>query len=519
MTPAPNAPAPPIDWRGFASTLLILTVVGWAAAGTPFRGDQALYTEYAKRMSGGAVLYRDLWEVTNPGVFWFYQLAGTCFGFTEDGVHLFEWLYWVAFVLAVSAATKRAYALPRWPLAPAVVVGGVYYLTSCSDPSHLTKAEGLVAFPLFLSAWLACLAVERPRPSIGLLVAAGTAGGLAALFKFAFAACVVAGWLPAVVIAARRGGMFRMLALAVGFAVPLAAATVYFHARGALGDTFRELFVTPRGILRHADLAGFDRLAISVRWFGEVDSCVLALALAGTFVTLARRVDPLVVSLGLVVAAAVPVILVQRWSWWTYHFLLLTVPVSVLAAYTWPVLVRAAGERLGRRPTRTERVGAFVVSLALFLPVFGHGGYAYLRLVEHRFGVTATDRQAARAGTGRAYAEAIRETDWLRDPAVRPGPIFVASDPLFHTLSGRPMATAIHGWSLELLTPELWQRLLDELRAARPVYVYVDSGSYRYAQLVGERCPALCDWLAAEYREARRTPTGVWYERLVPSAN
>ncbi len=100
----------------------------------------------------GAVLYRDVWDVTNPGVFWFYQSAGTCFGFGEDGIHLFEWLYWVAFVQGVAFAVKRAHALPRWPLAPAVLVGGLYYLTSCSDPSHLTKAEGLVAFPLFLTA-------------------------------------------------------------------------------------------------------------------------------------------------------------------------------------------------------------------------------------------------------------------------------------------------------------------------------------------------------------------------------
>lgn len=514
MTRGPSIP--PIDWRGIAFTLLILAVAGWAAAGTPFRGDQALYTDYAQRMNGGAVLYRDLWEVTNPGVFWFYQLAGTCFGFTEDGIHLFEWLYWVAFVQAVSVAVKRAHGLSKWPLAPAVLVGGVYYLTSCSDPSHLTKAEGLVAFPLFLSAWLACLAVERPRQTIGLLLVAGVAGGLAALFKFAFVACVIAGWLPAAVIAVRRGVPLRPLALAVGFAVPLAASVVYFHAHDALGDACRELFVTPSAILRYADLAGFDRLATSIRWFGEVDSGVLALALAGTFVTLARRVDPLVASLGLVAAAAVPVILVQRWSWWTYHFLLLTVPVSVLAAYTWPALVRAARERLGRVLTRMERAAAVVVCLALFLPVLGHGGYAYLRLVEHRLGVTVTDRQAARVGTGRAYAEAIRETEWLRDPAVKPGPIFVASDPLFHTLSGRPMATNIHGWSLELLTPELWQRLLGELRAARPVYVYVDSGSYRYEHLITERSPEFREWLTAEYREARRTSTGVWYERLSP---
>ena len=166
-----------LAWPGLLLSLLLLAAAGWAAAGTPFRGDQALFTEYAKRMHAGAVLYRDLWEVTNPGVFWFYQLAGTAFGFTEDGVHLGEWLWWVGFVLVVGFAVKRAHGLSKWPLAPAVLVGGIYFLTSCSDPSHLTKAEGLAAFPLFLTAWLACMAVEKPRPNGWLLLAAGAAGG------------------------------------------------------------------------------------------------------------------------------------------------------------------------------------------------------------------------------------------------------------------------------------------------------------------------------------------------------
>ncbi|MFO0936037.1 MAG: hypothetical protein U0798_05905 [Gemmataceae bacterium] len=506
----------PFDWRGFAFSIFILAVAGWAATGTPFRGDQALYTKYAERMNGGEVLYRDLWEVTNPGVFWFYQLAGICFGFNEDGVHLFEWLYWVAFVQLVSFATRRAHSLSRWPLAPSFLIGGVYYLTSCSDPSQLTKAEGLVAFPLFLSAWLANMAIERSRPHRGLLLAAGMAGGLAVLFKFAFAAIVLAGWLPVLVIATRRGMPFRLLPLVAGFLVPLAVAFAYLHAHGASDSAFRELFITPRTILQYAELAGFDRLANSIRWFCEVSSCVLAFALAGTFIHLGRRIDPMVLSIGLMVLAAVPVILVQRWSWWTYHFLLLTVPISVLAAYTWPALNQVSLERLGTPATRTTRVLIFSVISTLFLPVFGHGGYAYLRLVKHRFGVTARDRQAARISAGRAYSEAIQETDWFGNPNVRPGPIFVAGDPLFHTFSERPMANAIHGWSLELLTPTLWQRLLDELRATRPVYVYVDTNSYHYERLIDERFPQFRDWLRAEYREVRRTSNGVWYERLSP---
>lgn len=509
----PSALAPArFDWPRFLLSLLALAAAGWAAAGTPFRGDQALFVEYAKRLADGAVLYRDLWDVANPGVFWFYQLAGTCFGFTEDGVHLFEWLYWVAFVMTLSVAVRRAHGLPRWPLAPAVFVGGVYYLTSCSDPSHLTKTEGLVAFPLFLAGWLACRAVGLSRANGWLLLAAGVAGGVAVLFKFAFAPCVVAVWLPPAVVAVRRKEWLKVVALPLGLLLMLAVAAGHFVANGATEPAVRALFVTPRQVLAAAEPAGFDRLASSVRWFAEVYSPVLAVALAGTFVALARRGDPFVVSIGLTAVAAVPVVLVQRWSWWSYHFLLIAVPAAVLAAYTWPALVRAAEGRLSRPFTRTERWAAGVVGLTLFLPAVGHGTNAHLRLLAHRGGITPEDRAAARAAAGRAYAEATAETAWLQSPEARPGPIFVAGDPLFHTLSGRPMCTAIHGWSLELLTPELWDELATQLKAARPVYIFVAADPHHYDRLTNARGPAVRGWLTAGYLERRRSPLGVWYE-------
>ena len=497
---------------GLLLSLLALLAGGWVAAGTPFHGDQALFLDYAERMSGGAVLYRDLWDVTNPGVFWFYRLAGTLFGFGEDGVHLLEWLWWAGFVLAVGFAAKRAHALPHWPVAPAVLVGGVYFLTSASDPSHLTRAEGLAAFPLFLSAWLACVAVEGPRPRGWVLALAGAAGGVAALFKLAFAACVLAGWLPAVLLTARRQ-WWKLPALPLGVAAPLALAAGHFACNAALPDALRCLFVTPREVLAVAALAGFDRLARSARWCAEVYSPVLAVAFAGAFAALARRVDPPVIALGLVVFAAGPVVLVQRWSWWSYHFLLVGVPAAVLAAYCWPVLVRAVADRLGRAFTVPEKLAGGVVGLTLFLPALGHGGHAAVRLAGHGWGLTAESRAAARLAAGGAYEQAAEETAWLRGPDAPPGAMFVAGDPLFHTLSGRPAATRIHGWSLELLTPDLWAELVAELKAARPAAVFVDAGVQHYDRLIDAKCPDLRAWLTAEYAEARRSEAGVWYVR------
>lgn len=495
-------------WR----PVLVMAVVGWAAAGTPIRGDHALFALYGRAMGDGAVLYRDLWEVTNPGVLWFYQLAGTLFGFDEDGLHLFEWLYWLAFVLSVSAAVKSAHGLTRWPLAPAVLVGGVFYLSSSAETAHLTKAEGLVAFPLFLAAWLAVRAEDtRFRPAAhGLWLLAGACGGVAVLFKFAFAACLLAAWMPSVRRLVKEFDLQSLISLAGGFSFVLGGAMAYFIANDAVPQLRDCLFVTPREVLAHAELAGFDKLAMSVRWFVEVYSPVLAVAIAGTFVTLNRQTDRLVVSVGLMAAAAVPVILVQRWSWWTSHFLLLAIPVSVLAAYTWPVLWAAVSARLTTTPGRREKWAATAVGLALFLPVLGQGGYVYLRLLNHGFGLTAVDRAAARMSFGRAYLEAKREADWL---ATRPpGPAFVAGDPLISWMANRPQPGRFHGWSLELFPPRLWDELLAEWKAAPPPLIFLDTHAHRYEAILTAKAPAARAWLLANYHETRRSATGVWYQ-------
>lgn len=500
----------PFDWRGLLLSTFVLALAGWAAAGTPFRGDQALFAENARRLQDGAALYRDVWDVANPNVFWFYQLAGTCFGFNEDGIHLFEWLYWVVFVQVVSFAVKRAHALNRWPLSPSFLIGGVYYLTSCSEPSHLTKVEGLVAFPLFLSAWLVSVAIETNRLNLWMLFLAGLAAGAVLLFKFAFVACVLAAWVPGTVIAFSRRQWWKLLALPCGLLFVLGLATVHFVIMGVTEEASRTFFVIPREMLKVAKLAGFDRLAHSIRWLAETHSPVFALAVFGTIAALCRRFDPLVISLVLILVAAVPVVLIQRWSWWSYHMLLIGVPLSVLASVTWPVTIREVTIRLNRPFTVREKWVVSFVGLALFLPVLGHGANAYLRLASHHFGITTNDRAAARVQSGLASAVAATETEWLHQESARPGPIFVAGDPLFHILSGRRMCTAIHGWSLELITPELWQDLFDQLRVARPIYVFIDKG---YAELIEQQLPELRLWLASDYSECRNSVHGTWYER------
>ena len=102
-------------------------------------GDQALFAVYARELTRGAVLYRDLFDLKPPGIFLFYAAGGLLFGFTEVGIHLFELLYWLAFS-AFAIVALRPYFRTHWaaPLVPVFTVV-VYYLRA--DTLDLTEVE------------------------------------------------------------------------------------------------------------------------------------------------------------------------------------------------------------------------------------------------------------------------------------------------------------------------------------------------------------------------------------------
>ena len=63
-----------------------VVIAGLVNLAYPFAGDQALFTLGGRALAEGAVLYRDFWELKQPGILYFYFLAGQMFGFTEKPV-------------------------------------------------------------------------------------------------------------------------------------------------------------------------------------------------------------------------------------------------------------------------------------------------------------------------------------------------------------------------------------------------------------------------------------------------
>ena len=74
---------------------------------TPFDGDQALFLYFAQAIDHGEKLYVDVWDMKQPGVFWFYWLGGKIFGSSELGVKLLELGWFLAFALCLILCLRR----------------------------------------------------------------------------------------------------------------------------------------------------------------------------------------------------------------------------------------------------------------------------------------------------------------------------------------------------------------------------------------------------------------------------
>src|SRR5438477_2964269 len=182
-------------------TVGITALLGVMHLPCPFGGDQTLFVLYALKLSQGADLYRDVWDVKQPGIFSFYLLAGKLFGFSEVGVHTLELLYMTGFSVALIFTCKRYFRTP-WvaSLVPLLSVG-FYYAFAGSN--HLTKLEPLVGFPIFLLLYWACEASSNDKHVRGLFFLSGLMGGVVLLFKLVLLPIPLASWLAALVFAAR----------------------------------------------------------------------------------------------------------------------------------------------------------------------------------------------------------------------------------------------------------------------------------------------------------------------------
>jgi hypothetical protein len=483
-----------------AASLLIVAVVGVSGLTRPFGGDQGLFVFMAERMNHGAVLYRDIWDAKQPGIYFFYLGAGRLFGFNEIGIHTAELLVMLAFALVLQRTLpdlipdrRLAAVSPLFVVLPFFVVGSSW---------DLTLLEPMLSFPLYVAMWASIRSRsaddERPWQLI-----AGLCAGLVAMFKIIYFPIPMVFLLLSL---RRRRLAANLITWAAGVAAVWTPLIAWIMAHDLSSYVFSTWVDYPKSA-RELGAQPVSLLVSTTKSFGRSMAGVGVLAIAA-LVAWRTRLDRFHAMLVAWLGLGTAMILSQ--FWWRYLFWLLLVPIGLLAleGFAWLADYRRT------QPRRVAAVGALVVILLIygFVPEAGR----FKRVVEHPVGVfrdgpTQVEYQALQQsdyGHLQAWLAPISGTDAL------PGPIIVFGNPVVQWASGRLQSGSIPGFNTVMLSDYYWQIFIREMRADPPTYVYfgfVRNGDMR--QLVRDRAPQVDALLNSQYCPLTSVEGATWLVR------
>ncbi len=220
----------------------------------PFSGDQALFTIGAQALSRGAVLYRDFWDLKQPGIYWFYHVAGALFGYNEMGIHVAELVWFTALAVIISVSMRSRFQIAWMSDLCAVFTVGVYF--SVCATWHLTQLEGLAALPLFLSLLLVFPAEGRVSSTrffiFGMLAAS------VALFKLMLLAIPLT--FVVIAIAFRKRLLQNVFIALLGVLTVMTPVVIYFGVQHQLPLICKTYFVYPPRIVSQLPMSGMSVL-------------------------------------------------------------------------------------------------------------------------------------------------------------------------------------------------------------------------------------------------------------------
>jgi len=493
--------------------IALVILIGLVHLPYPFHGDQALFTVGASKISRGALLYRDFWDLKQPGIFGFYLLAGTLFGFSEVGIHAFELFYMVVFSVVLLITLKSYFKSPAIASLVPLLTVGMYY--GVSRDWHLTQVEGLVGFPMFLSLWFASQYSRRKGRGALQVFLSGFMGGLVLLFKFLFFPILISFWLTMLIDAVAQkheqllGALIRIsVPVILGLLFPLAIMIGYFAWFDILNLLNHTFFEYPARAV--AELPGhhIGFIKEGFLWWLSGFTPLTAFAFVWAYASLNKRIELLTANFGLWLVLGLCVIFLQRHSWWEYHYLLLFVPLGVLAAKGLDVLWERIKETNPSLSYGKNRMAVVLGVALLFSPILVSLVSKSLSVARAGFALRKEQRLKYQSKISEHYKTAMTEVAFLSEPDSLPGDIYICGNPVYYYLSGRNQAIAINGWSINLLLPEQWAQLTNQLAEVLPPYIFADTLN---AELIFKLSPQTSRFIEENYRVLRRSDAGTWY--------
>jgi hypothetical protein len=471
----------------------------------PGDADEALFELGARRLAAGEVIYRDFWDIKQPGIYWFYQ-AGLSLGLGVVGPRLLEiagvllggWPVWRL------SGGWRLNPLVR-VISPALVLGSYLLLTHRGGVAEIEGLCNPLLVAVFVATWPADPTGGPPR-SVPRWLLAGVAVGVIGTLK-TFYLPIPLVLLVGALVASRstlRGRLVRAGAAVGGLLIPLAVATGYFAAHGALELAWVTTVRVP------LESAGTLAEGWS-RWLELVVglSGLLILPAMVALVT-ARRRGTVVRELTLAGTILICLLLAVQQFPTPYRLLVLVAPLGLLAMVGADVVARRV-ERAGTGLIR-RRVLALALVAVLALPLLrGPQRLVFMASQLPSWGLGQDQRNA------RDFVMIGQPLDRDAEPVrglIPPGSaIYVIGHPQLYQLLRAREAIEINGWGIGLMPDRVWDELDRELVRSRPQWIFIEND---YVADLNRQAPATAAMLAAQYRPVASTPLGVWYRTATP---
>jgi len=495
--------------RKLILSIFSIFLIGLIHIPSPLFGDQAFFLLGAKEMNEGLVLYQDFWDIKQPGIFIFYLAAGKAFGFTAIGIHIFELCYWLCFSILLVWFLRKfnyfKYDILTY-LAPLMIVGTYY---SNSSVQSLTQVEALVSFPILLVLIFNKLYIESNKRKMLWLFLSGVAGGLVVFFKFIFAPILIAFWIGILISNIRNHVSYTKIAVniliisagVITFWIPFGLYCYHHNIVQLCYYTFIKL---PPLVLEYGKIKSFHHLFNSIYYFFSKISFLLILSFISIIYI---RKKPILINLWLWLVLGIIVILLQKNSWYTYHFQLLYLPVVLLALYTSDRII----EKLQLFKFLIKLKLNFIIAFFLLLI----NGFTFFilsgkinKLHQYNYAISAGNRIAywnSNIDNERAY----RVSQYLNSLDQKRCSIFVVNDPLIYYYTQRNQATAQSGWSMQLFVPGQLEILFKELVNTVPCYIFIRREFLPYFETRGIE---IYSWMKKNYIISNSSSDGIWYK-------
>ncbi|GAA0854568.1 hypothetical protein [Aliiglaciecola litoralis] len=491
----------------YAIPVLFVILLGITSLYFPFGPDQASIFTGALSIRDGGQLYVDYWDNKQPGLFWFYAIAGWLFGYSEFGVHSLELICLVVLSLTlVWFLRSQLHVKMLAALAPLACVASYY---ASATELELAQLEMLVSLPIMLGIICLVKAYETAINISLLWFLSGIMAGVLVAFKLLLGAVFIVLWLWCIWVDCRTRITWqntislRLLPAGLGALVVILPLCLWFYTQGTLSQFIWTSFVYPPLALQSSPAASYTRLVTALFFFTEFTLLWTPFVAYAVFKFIKGVRDKFI---GLVIAwlcIAILLFLVQKFSWYHYHTLLFFVPVGLLGLIGLDLLVKD----VFRNFTNTQ------INIAVMLFIFCAASSVFSPLIQrtelllHHYFIGNQGVKGYQNDVSDMFQRQWLSAQFLKEPSTIQGPIYVLGNPMIYQYSGREIPHPIVGSAWEFYLPEQIDHIRSTLISKQVPYLFVGVEDYKVFRLN----LSLKSLIDEHYRLISVDSAGRWY--------